>query len=76
MAWEDPDDFLREVFYLNHFRHPSIVMYKDSWIDNQKKKAGQLNIAMEYMNGGTLETNIKRLQGNPQSEDTIWKMAI
>ena len=51
-------------------------MYKDSWIDNQKKKAGQLNIAMEYMNGGTLETNIKRLQGNPQSEDTIWKMAI
>ena len=60
MLENDPENYLREVFYLNVLRHPNIVMFKDTWM-TLGKMHGHLSIAMEYVNGGTLESTIKKL---------------
>mmetsp|Transcript_61860 Transcript_61860/g.165729 ORF Transcript_61860/g.165729 Transcript_61860/m.165729 type:complete len:925 (+) Transcript_61860:103-2877(+) len=53
-----------EVRLLQNLNHPSIVAYKDSFID----KSGSLKIVMEYCEHGDLYTHLKQNRSRPPPE--------
>lgn len=65
------DSAVNEVQILASLRHPYIVKYFDSFL-----ASNNLNIIMEYCEGGDLETFMKKQLGKPLSETRIWKILI
>ncbi|KAJ1634819.1 NIMA-related kinase 1, partial [Pavlovales sp. CCMP2436] len=49
MGQKERDDAKKEVKLLGSFKHPNIVRYRESFIDQ-----GMLCIVMDYADGGTL----------------------
>jgi len=62
---------LNEVKILKSLENPYIVKYYDSFIERD-----QLNIVMEYCEGGDLAQYIKSHFGKPLNETKIWKFFI
>lgn len=44
---------------MRQLRHPNIIFVKDVW-KNKIKGGSQINILMEYADGGTLKTKIEK----------------
>lgn len=65
------DTALNEVQILASLRHAFIVKYYDSFLDHNN-----LNIIMEYCEGGDLENFMKKQSGKPLQEARIWKILI
>ena len=57
---------LQEVRLLKALKHPFIVKYRDSWIDEQQ---GTLWIVMHYCSGGDLHTRIAQRRATGQRFD-------
>merc|ERR1719199_251854 len=55
MGAKERKDAANEVKVLSSLKHPYIVAYKDSFIED-----GFLNIVMEYADGGDLFTRIQK----------------
>lgn len=62
---------LNEVKILSSLDSPFIVKYYDSFIEKN-----DLNILMEYCDGGDLAQYLKQLSGKPLVEPKIWKFFI
>merc|ERR1719377_32017 len=55
MGAKERKDAANEVKVLSSLKHPYIVAYKDSFIED-----GFLNIVMEYADGGDLFTKVQK----------------
>ena len=67
MEQKDRESTEQEVRLLQKLRHANIVAYKDSFIDREDN----LNIVMDYCEGGDIYSKIKETKGTSFSEDQI-----
>ena len=62
---------VNEATILGKLSHPYIVQYIDSFIEDNN-----LNIIMEYCNGGDLNQFLKLQSKKPLKEEKIWKIFL
>lgn len=67
MEQKDRDSTEQEVRLLQKLRHSNIVAYKDSFVDREDN----LNIVMDYCEGGDMYSKIKETKGTSFTEDQI-----
>eukprot|EP00002_Diphylleia_rotans_P007027 TRINITY_DN164_c0_g1_i5.p1 TRINITY_DN164_c0_g1~~TRINITY_DN164_c0_g1_i5.p1 ORF type:complete len:474 (+),score=111.83 TRINITY_DN164_c0_g1_i5:51-1472(+) len=66
-------DTLNEIRLLGSIQHVNVMRYYQSFVDH-----GHLHIAMEYVDKGDLESDIKtrKLTSNFYDEEAIWKLFL
>lgn len=71
LTQKEKTEVSREIKLLAHLRHPNIVKFVDSFIED-----GIMHIVMEYAAKGTLHKLIVNRDGEYFSEDRIWEMFV
>lgn len=68
---KEKTEISREIKLLAHMRHPNIVRFVDSFVED-----GVMHIVMEYAGKGTLHKLIVNRDGEYFEEDRIWEMFV
>jgi serine/threonine protein kinase len=71
LAPKERHEVSQEIKLLSHLRHPNIVQFVGSFIDD-----GVMNIVLEWAAGGTLSKMITLREGKLFEEDKIWEMFV
>jgi NIMA (never in mitosis gene a)-related kinase len=66
---KERNEIAQEIRLLAHLRHPNIVQFVHSFVDN-----GTMHILMEFAKGGTLSKKISDREGELFPEEQIWEM--
>lgn len=71
MTKEERQSALNEVTVLSRFKHPNIIRYFDSFVEDKA-----LMIAMEYAQGGTIFDYLQQRGGKLLDEDEILRLFV